>query len=136
VAGARKARETDPVLPLLRRGLAQAQALAPTDPEAAALAARVEGLVTFASRFDRALDAVVRADARALGTLFTVVDRLSDRQLDRLLEGLAMLDDDALARVAATLADLSPTALRRLVGLAGQPGIGTVLRTTLGRGGR
>jgi DNA-binding transcriptional regulator GbsR (MarR family) len=136
VAGARKARETDPVLPLLRRGLAQAEALAPTDPEAAALATRVAGLVAFAARFDRALDAVVRADARALQTLFAVLDRLSERQLDRLLEGLATLDEDALAKAAGTLADLSPAALRRLVGLAGQPGIGTVLRTTLGRGGR
>ena len=34
----------------------------------------------------------------------------------------ATLDEDALAKAAGTLADLSPTALRRLVGMAGQPG--------------
>jgi DNA-binding transcriptional regulator GbsR (MarR family) len=134
VAAARKSRETDPVLPLLARGLADARALAPTDPEARALADRVEGLVGFASRFDRALDAVVRADSRALETLFAVTERLSDRQLDRLLGALAGLDEAALAKAAGTLADLSPAALRRLVGMAGQPGVGTVLRATLGRG--
>jgi hypothetical protein len=63
-----------------------------------------------------------------------VLDRLTDRQLDRLLDGLAALDPDALTKAAGTLADLSPTALRRLVGMAGQPGIGTVLGATLGRG--
>lgn len=136
VAGARKARETDPVLPLLTAGLAQARTLDPTDPAARALVERVAGLVAFATRFDRALDAVVRADARALETLFTVLDRLTDRQLDRLLDSLATLDPDALAKAAGTLADLSPTGLRRLVGMAGQPGIGTVLGATLGRGKR
>lgn len=134
VAGARKERETDPVLPLLRAGLAQARELDQADPDARALTERTAGLVAFATRFDRALDAVVRADSRALETLFAVLDRLSDRQLDRLLDGLATLDEDSLAKAAGTLADLSPTALRRLVGMAGQPGIGTVLGATLGRG--
>jgi hypothetical protein len=134
VAGARKERETDPVLPLLRAGLAQAKALDPTDPDARELTIRVGALVEFATRFDRALDAVVRADSRGLQTLFAVLDRLSDPQLDRLVGALATLDEDALAKAAGTLADLSPAALRRLVGMAGQPGVGTVLRATLGRG--
>jgi DNA-binding transcriptional regulator GbsR (MarR family) len=134
VAGARKARETDPVLPLLADGLARARALDQLDPDARALTERVASLVAFATRFDRALDAVVRADSRALDTLFAVLDRLSDPQLDRLLDGLATLDEDALAKAAGTLADLSPIALRRLVGMAGQPGIGTVLGAALGRG--
>lgn len=73
-------------------------------------------------------------DSRALETPFSVTERLSDRQLDRLLDALATLDEAALAKAAGTLADLAPAALRRLVGIAGQPGVGTVLRATLGRG--
>jgi hypothetical protein len=134
VSGARKERETDPVMPLLHACLAQAEAIGPTDDEAPDLRDRIASLLTFASRFDRALGAVVRADAAALETLFAVLDRLTDRQLDTLLAALATLDEDALTRAAATLADLSPTALRRLVGMAGQPGVAKVLGATLGRG--
>jgi DNA-binding transcriptional regulator GbsR (MarR family) len=134
VSGARKERETDPVMPLLHECLEQAETIVPADAEAVDLRDRIASLLLFASRFDRALGAVVRADTTALATLFAVLDRLTDRQLDTLLDGLATLDEEALTKAAATLAELSPTALRRLVGMAGQPGIGKLLGATLGRG--
>lgn len=129
VAGARKLREADPVLAVLREHLAEAEKEAASDPTVAELRDRLASLLEFADQFDRAVSAVVRADSAALATLFEVLDRLDDRALDRLLAALAVLPPRELADAAVTLARLSPRAIRRLVRLAGQPGWVRLLRT-------
>jgi DNA-binding transcriptional regulator GbsR (MarR family) len=122
VSGARKERETDPVLPLLDDCLRRAKAIG--DEE---LRARVASLLAFTHQFDRGVGAVVRSDSRAIGHLFAVLDRLDDASLDRLLAALAAVPEDDLTRAAATLASMRPTLLRRLIELIGQPGLGRLL---------
>lgn len=127
VAGARKEREADPVVALLRGAVAEAAALGPRDPSAVEMREQMDSLLTFVERFDRSLDAVVRADSAALERLFAVLARLDDRSLDRLLSLLAALPEDTLARAATNVSRLPPTILRRFVGLAGQPGLGRLI---------
>lgn len=126
VAGARKERETDPVLPVLRDCLAAAEASV-DESGGHELRDRVEGLLAFIGQFDRTVSAVVRADSAALGRLFGVLGRLDDKALDRLLSLLADMPEDDLAKAAVTLGRLSPRALRRLLGMAGQPGIAAII---------
>ena len=122
VAGARKVRETDPVLPLLDACLRQAEAADAPD-----LVTRVRSLLSFIHEFDRGVDAVVRSDSAAIAHLFGVLGRLDGATLDRLLAALAEVPEDELARAAAALAHMRPTLLRRFIGLAGQPGLARFL---------
>jgi DNA-binding transcriptional regulator GbsR (MarR family) len=127
VSAARKARETDPVMPLLEGALRDARAAAASDPAAGVLAERLTAFLDFVGRFDRALGAVVRADSAALDRLFGVLNRLDDRTLDRLLELLGQAPEDDLAKAARTLSGLSPAGLRRLLRLAARPGVVRIL---------
>ena len=68
VAGARKERETDPVLPLLDSCLRQAQGIGD-----GALRERLSSLLAFTHQFDRGVAAVVAADPRAMAHLFGVL---------------------------------------------------------------
>jgi DNA-binding transcriptional regulator GbsR (MarR family) len=120
VSAARKAREADPVLPVLADCLARAEAIVAVDPAASELRDRLRTMLTFVGKFDRALSATVRADAAALEHLFGAAARLDDRTLERLFAALAVLPEEELARAAGSLAGLSPRLLRRLVGLAAQ----------------
>jgi DNA-binding transcriptional regulator GbsR (MarR family) len=134
VASSRIERETDPILPLLDACLAEAQG-APDEPGIPQLLDRLQALVEFTHRFDRAVGVVVRMDSADIGSLFDVLDRIPDDQLDRLLTTLARMPADDLVRTAALLSEMTPTAIHRLVGLAGQPGVSKLVGFTLGRGG-
>ena len=122
VAGARKVRETDPVLPLLDACLRRAEGA-----EAPELVDRLRSLLSFIHEFDRGVDAVVRSDSAAIAHLFGVLGRLDDATLDRLLAALAEVPEGELARSATVLAQMRPALLRRFIGLAAQPGLARLL---------
>jgi DNA-binding transcriptional regulator GbsR (MarR family) len=122
VAEVRKERETDPVLPLLDECRTRARVAG-----ADGLLERLEGLVAFVHLFDRGIGTVVRTDEAALARLFAVLGRLDERTLDRLIGRLAAMPEDELAAAARTLAGLPAGTLRRLIGLAGQPGLARLL---------
>jgi DNA-binding transcriptional regulator GbsR (MarR family) len=122
VVAARKARETDPVLPLLDACLRRADAAGDSH-----LRDRVASLLAFTHQFDRGINAVVRSDSAALAHLLSVLDRLDDATLDRLVAALAPVPPDELAQAARSAAAMRPGLLRRLIRLAGQPGIARIL---------
>jgi DNA-binding transcriptional regulator GbsR (MarR family) len=135
VSATRVERETDPVLPLLDACLDQVRALPPHEPGAADLAGRIAGLVEFTHRFDHAVDVVVRLESADIGRLFDLLDRIPDARLEALLHTIATMAADDVVAAADLFAGLPPSALRRLIGLARQPGVSRVLGVTLGRGG-
>jgi DNA-binding transcriptional regulator GbsR (MarR family) len=132
VAGARKERETDPVLPVIedcRRRASEAANDRPGDEELAALRERLEVLTAFVAAFDAGVASVVRTDADALGRLFGVLSALDQQTLDRLLRLLASVPQDELARAARTLAGLRPSLARRLIGMAADRRLVGLLRS-------
>ncbi len=133
VAASRLERETDPVLPLLDECLARVHALPVEEPGATELRDRLGGLVEFTHRFDHAVDIVVRLDSADIGRLFDLLDRVPDTQVEALLRTLSAMAADDVVAATDLLAGLSPSALRRLIGLARQPGVTKLLGATLGR---
>jgi DNA-binding transcriptional regulator GbsR (MarR family) len=131
VARARKERETDPVVPVIERCAELAdQEAASGGPEAAELAhlsGRLDGLLRFVHLFDRGVAILVDASPTATQRLFALLDELDDASLRRLVALLETVDPHDLARATDALASLPPAAARRLVGLAGTPGIGRIL---------
>ncbi|MEA2621905.1 MAG: hypothetical protein QOH61_815 [Chloroflexota bacterium] len=125
VAAARKERETDPVLPLLEECEDRARRV----PDSR-LQERIGTLLSFVHQFDRGVDAVVRADARALAHLFAVLDRLDGPTLDKLMAVVAAIPEDELAKAAATLAGMSPKLVRGFVALANTPGLARIVGGT------
>jgi DNA-binding transcriptional regulator GbsR (MarR family) len=122
VAGARKERETDPVLPLLEE--CARKAVDTNDPD---LRRRIDGMLEFVHQFDHGVDAVVRADANAIARLFAVLDRLSPDHQDRLLTLIAAIPEDELVRAAETLSGMSPSMVRGFVALANAPGLSRLI---------
>ncbi len=122
VSAARKARETDPVLPLLAECRRRADEVGERE-----LSGRIAALLEFTHRFDRAVTAVVTADADAIAHLFGVLGRLDEATLARLLTALAEVPEEDLARAGRTLAGMRPVLLRRFVRAAGQPGLARLL---------
>jgi len=135
VSASRLERETDPVLPLLDGYLADARTAPQDEPGVPELLARLDGLVEFTHRFDRAVEVVVRLQSADIGRLFDILDRIPDGQLQALLTTLAGMPPDDAVRAAALLSEMTPTAIGRLIGLAGQPGVTKLVGFTLGRGG-
>lgn len=123
VAQARKQRETDPVLPIIRRCVAEAREAADTeaDPDLALLGDRFAGLLAFVESFDHGVEFFVRGDARAIERTFAVLDQLEPETVDRLWKLVRELEPDDLVRAADALSRLPPSAARRLIGLADQP---------------
>jgi DNA-binding transcriptional regulator GbsR (MarR family) len=123
VAAARKERETDPVLPVIRRCVNEARAAADAqrDGELAALGDRFATLLEFVDRFDRGVELFVRGDARAIEGVFAALARLDDETATGLWRLLSQLTADEIVRAAEALARLPAPAARRLIGLADQP---------------
>lgn len=120
VAAARKERETDPVLPIIERCVAEARTGA-ADPELARLGNRFSDLLEFVRRFDHGVETFVQGDARAIERLFATIDRLEPETVDGLWALVGELSADDLLRALDALAKLPPSAARRLIGLADQP---------------
>jgi hypothetical protein len=58
---------------------------------------------------------------------------MPDRQVEALLRTLSSMAADDVVAAADLLSGLSPSALRRLITLARQPGVAKLLGATLGR---
>lgn len=115
VAAARRARETDPVLPVIERCVADALA---AGPEAADLERRLRELLDFVRRFDRGVEVFVRGDPAAIEQLFLALDRLETASVDRLWSLIGTLEPGELSSALTALAKLPPPAVRRLVAIA------------------
>jgi DNA-binding transcriptional regulator GbsR (MarR family) len=118
VAAARRERETDPVLPVIERCVAQARA---AGPEAGELQERLATLLAFVRRFDRGVEFFVRGDAAAIERVFLAMDGLPMETVDRLWALVGTLEPDEVSSALRALAKLPPPAVRRLVALADQP---------------
>ena len=127
VAQARRIRETAPVVPVIERCVALAAA-EPADPELADLRERLAGLLEFVRSFDRGVAMVVSGPPSSIERLFATIDHLDDATGQRLWNLVNELTTDEMTRALEALANLPPSATRRLIGLADQP----VLRKLLG----
>jgi len=125
VARARKEREADPAIPLIERcvTLAGDAARAAPDPELDDLHERLSGLLRFVQLFDRGVGAFVEAQPAETARIFAILGALDDATLQRLIEVGGSLDPDEVARALRAVAHLSPKAVRRLVTVAGSPGL-------------
>lgn len=124
VAAARLERETDPVLPVIERCVAQARRAGPT---AAALELRLASLLEFVRRFDRGVEVFVRGEPRAIERLFLSLDRLDRATVARLWTLIGTLEADELGNALTALSRLPPPAVRRLVALADSPALRRLL---------
>jgi DNA-binding transcriptional regulator GbsR (MarR family) len=115
VAAARRARETDPVLPVIERCVADARA---AGAEAQDLEARLAGLLQFVQRFDRGVETFVRGEPSAIERLFLALDGLPADSVDRLWRLIGVLEPEELSGALTALAKLPPPAVRRLVAVA------------------
>jgi len=123
----RKEREGDPVIAILEQCLVELREVE-GNPEAQRLERRLDSLLEFVREFDHALSGVLRADTAALRHMFGVLTALDDTDLDRLLTSLATVPEEDLAKAATQLSRMSPSAIRRLLQLAGNPAVGRLLR--------
>jgi DNA-binding transcriptional regulator GbsR (MarR family) len=126
VALARKERETDPVLPLIERCVNLARQGAKRDggdAELADLSQRLDDLLRFVRLFDRGVGLIVEADPKITAKLFTLLGDLDDASIQRLIDLADALSSDELAEALRALVRLSPRAVRRLIALAGTPGL-------------
>lgn len=122
VAAARKERETDPVIPLLEECQRRAAEAGSDD-----LRRRLDGLVVFVQLFDRGIGTVVRTSAEDLARLFSVLGRLDDDTLSRLVTQLAAVPEDELASSARSISRLPVPLVRRLLRLAASPAVSRLL---------
>lgn len=118
VAEERRAREADPLQPRLTTCIEladQVVASSPDDLEAQHVRAWLAEIQGFVTLFERALRTLSRADTGEIARGFTVLSRISDETLDRLLRLLASLPEDELAETLEAIARTSPQTARRVM---------------------
>lgn len=123
----RKEREGDPVIAILEQCLRDVRHLEQGD-EQSRLEQRLDSLLVFVREFDHALSGVLRADTESLRRVFAVLARLDEREIDRLLETLEGVPEDELTRALTSISRMSPSAVRRLLALAGHPAVSRLVR--------
>jgi DNA-binding transcriptional regulator GbsR (MarR family) len=129
VAAARRERETDPVIPIIERCVAQAAAAgqAANADDALDLHERLSGLLDFVQRFDRGVEIFVRGDPGAIERLFVGLEGLDSATVARLWSLIATLEPGELGAALSSLAKLPPSAVRRLIAVAEQPALRRLL---------
>jgi HTH-type transcriptional regulator, glycine betaine synthesis regulator len=115
VSAARLERETDPVIPVIERCVAQARAA--TDG-GADLERRLAGLLEFVRRFDRGVDMFVQGEPAAIARVFATLDRIDAGTVAKLWALADELEPDEMAGAVKTLAKLPPGAVHRLIAIA------------------
>jgi DNA-binding transcriptional regulator GbsR (MarR family) len=121
IAEQRKAREADPLVPRIQDCLALAQEAvhaAPDDPEVGRLRDWMEDLLGFLQLFDRAVRMLARAESSEISHGFSVLARLSDDALDRLLRLVAALPEEELVATIDAVSRVSPSTARTVLGAA------------------
>ncbi len=127
VARARKEREADPAIPLIERCVTLARnaadAIERPDPELDDLHERLSGLLRFVQLFNRGVGAFVEAEPANTARIFAILGALDDATLLRLIDLAGSLSTEDVAKALKVVARLSPKATRRLVAIAGTPGL-------------
>jgi DNA-binding transcriptional regulator GbsR (MarR family) len=121
IAEQRKAREADPLVPRIQTCLTLAQEAvraAPNDPEVGRLRDWMIDLLGFIRLFDRAVSMLARADSTEISRGFSVLGRLSDDTLDRLLRLVASLPEEELVDTIEAISRVSPGTARKVLGAA------------------
>lgn len=121
IARQRAAREADPLVPRVETCLLLAEDVlqaTPGDPEAARLRAWLLELLGFLRLFERAVGLLARADSLEIARGFTVLARIPDESLDRLLRLFASLPEDELAGTIEAISRVSPGVARRVLAAA------------------
>ena len=115
VSAARLERETDPVIPVIERCVAQARA---AGDEGADLQRRLAELLEFVQRFDRGVDIFVQGEPRAIARVFAILDQMDARTVAKLWALVDELEPDEVVGAVRTLAKLPPAAAHRLIAIA------------------
>ena len=116
VVAERKVREGDPIIAVLERTAAEANAAAqasPGDPELAGLRDWLSTFLVFVRLFDRAVGLVPRLEPRELERALRLVGEVDDQAIMRLVRLLGGLPDEDVLELVQAVSRLSPTAARR-----------------------
>ena len=116
VVAERKTREGDPIIGLLERSGAEAEAALrkhPDDHELVALHEWLSTFLVFVRLFDRAVGLVPRLQPRELERGLRLLGEVDDDTVLRLVGLLEGLDDKDVLDLVSALSRLSPTAARR-----------------------
>jgi DNA-binding transcriptional regulator GbsR (MarR family) len=131
VTRVRKEREMDPLIPVIARCTALAREGAEAGGSEAAelqeLSERLDGLLRFVNLFDKGVGVFVTASATTTQRIFAILGELDDETIQRILDLLDAVDPNDLVAAAESLSNISPRAARRLLGLAGSPGLGRII---------
>jgi DNA-binding transcriptional regulator GbsR (MarR family) len=125
VAAARRERETDPVIPVIERCVAQARAA--TSEDAGELVARLDDLLEFVRRFDRGVEVIVSGAPQSIAKVFATLDGMDGRSVDSLWKLVDALEPSEMSTALTTLAKLPPAAVRRLIAIAEKPALRRLL---------
>lgn len=116
VVAERKTREGDPIIGLLERAGAEAEAelrTTPDDPELLALHEWLRTFLVFVRLFDRAVGLVPRLQPRELERALRLLGEIEDDTVLRLVGLLEGLDDKDVLDLVDALSRLSPKTVRR-----------------------
>lgn len=116
VVAERKVREGDPIVTVLERTAADAEAAAaahPDDPDVAALRDWLSAFLVFVRLFDRAVGLLPQLDPRELERGLRLLGDVPDEAILRLFHLLGSLEDRDVLELVDALSRLSPTAARR-----------------------
>ena len=90
----------------------------PDDPEVGRLRDWMNDLLGFIRLFDRAVRMLARAESTEISRGFSVLGRLSDDALDRLLRLVAALPEEELVATIDAVSRVSPGTARKVLGAA------------------
>jgi DNA-binding transcriptional regulator GbsR (MarR family) len=116
VVAERKVREGDPIVVVLERTAAEANAAAaanPSDPELVRLREWLSTFLIFVRLFDRAVGLVPRLEPRELERALRLLGEVDDPTIMRLVTLLGGLPDDDVLDLVDAVSHLSPAAARR-----------------------
>lgn len=116
VVAERKVREGDPIIAVLERTSAEAQAAAeahPDDTELARLRDWLSTFLVFVRLFDRAVGLVPRFEPRELERALRLLGEVPDETVLRLVKLLEGLRDEDVLELVEALSRLSPATARR-----------------------
>ena len=123
IAEQRKVREADPLVPRIETCLALAADVVAQDPgdaEVVRLRDWLTDLLGFMRLFDRAVSLLARAESNEIARGFSVLARLSDESLDRLLRLFGSLPEEDLASTIDAVSKVSPSVARKVLAAAKQ----------------
>jgi DNA-binding transcriptional regulator GbsR (MarR family) len=124
VSAARLERETDPLIPVIERCVAQARA---AGAEGADLDRRLAELLEFVRRFDHGVDIFVQGEPRAIARVFAILEQFDAKTVAKLWDLVEELEPDEVVSAVRTLAKLPPSAAHRLIAIADSKPMRTLL---------